>query len=65
MTTNIPGSVRSGLMTVQLAGAHPVPMPESQLGDGPPTISSLQLLTKLNTHSDSYEHPASYVFYGG
>lgn len=25
----------SGLMTVQLAGAHPVMMPESQLGDGP------------------------------
>lgn len=24
-------------MTVQLAGAHPVPMPESHLGDGPPT----------------------------
>lgn len=54
MTTNIPGSVCSELMTVQLAGAHPVPMPESQLGDGPPTISSLQLLTKLNTHSHSY-----------
>lgn len=31
MTTNIPGSVCSGLMTVQLAGAHPVLMPESQL----------------------------------
>lgn len=32
MTTNIPGSVCSGLMTVQLAGAHPVLMPESKLG---------------------------------
>lgn len=32
MTTNIPGPVCSGLMTVQLAGAHPVIMPESQLG---------------------------------
>lgn len=54
MTTNIPGSVCSGLMTVQLAGAHPVPVPESQLGYGPPTISSLQLLTKLNKHSHLY-----------
>lgn len=32
MTTNIPGSVCSELMTVQLAGAHPVLMPESKLG---------------------------------
>lgn len=41
----------SRLMTVQLAGAHPVLMPKSQLGDGPQTISSLQLLTKTeHTH---------------
>lgn len=63
MTTNIPGSMCSRLMTVQLAGAHPVPMPESQLGDGLPTISSLQLLTRLNTRSHSYHQPASYVSY--
>lgn len=63
MTTNIPGSVCSELMAVQLAGAHPVPMPESQLGDGPLSISSLQLLTKLNTHTHSYQPPASYISY--
>lgn len=41
MVTDIPGSVCSELMTVQLAGAHPVPMPKSQLGYEPASVSSL------------------------
>lgn len=55
MTTNIPESVRSGLMTVQLADAHPVLMPESKLGRRAFYHLLLSAIDQAQlTHSHSY-----------